>query len=114
MRTRKAVITLALAGAALAATAASSSAFAATPFVGHDVGGGLVTQQPLTVGQRINLLGSGGRNTNYMVTAVSRTGDSYYDTVWPRIQTNTSKTNGDTPDVSTKNARVLFTTSFNG
>jgi hypothetical protein len=100
MRTRKAVITLALAGAALAATAASSSAFAATPYVGHDVGGGLVTMQPLTVGQRIDLLGHNGRNTNYLVTAVSRNGDSYYDTVWPRISSGASQ--------------VLFTTSYNG
>ena len=98
MRTRKAVITLALAGAALAATAASSSAFAATPYVGHDVGGGLVTMQPLTVGQRIDLLGHNGRN--YLVTAVYRNGDSYYDTVWPRISSGSSQ--------------VLFTTSYNG
>jgi hypothetical protein len=99
MRTRKAVITLALAGAALAATAASSSAFAATPYVGHDVGGGLVTMQPLTVGQRIDLLGRDGRIADYRVTAVSRTGDSYYDTVWPRISSGSSQ--------------VLFTTSYN-
>ncbi len=107
MRTRKAVITLALAGAALAASAVSSSAFAATPYVGHDVGGGLVTQQPLTVGQRINLLGKNGRNTNYLVTAVSRNGDSYYDTVWPRLMTGTG--------VNGQNAHeVLFTTSYKG
>jgi hypothetical protein len=100
MRTRKAVITLALAGAALAATAASSSAFAATPYVGHNVGGGLVTQQPLTVGQRIDLLGREGRIADYRVTDVSRNGDSYYDTVWPRISSGSSQ--------------VLFTTSYNG
>jgi hypothetical protein len=100
MRTRKAVITLALAGAALAATAASSSAFAATPYVGHNVGGGLVTQQPLTVGQRIDLLGRGGRITDYRVTGVARNGDSYYDTVWPRISSGSS--------------HVLFTTSYKG
>ena len=100
MRTRKAVITLALAGAALAATAASSSAFAATPYVGHNVGGGLVTRQPLTVGQRIDLLGREGRITDYRVTGVSRNGDSYYDTVWPRISSGRSQ--------------VLFTTSYNG
>jgi len=100
MRTRKAVITLALAGAALAATAASSSAFAATPYVGHNVGGGLVTQQPLTVGQRIDLLGREGRIADYRVTDVSRNGDSYYDTVWPRISSGRSQ--------------VLFTTSYNG
>jgi hypothetical protein len=100
MRTRKAVVTLALAGAALAATAASSSAFAATPYVGHNVGGGLVTQQPLTVGQRIDLLGNGGRISDYRVTSVARNGDSYYDTVWPRI--------------SSGGSQVLFTTSYNG
>lgn len=104
MRTRKAVITLALAGAALAATAASSSAFAATPYVGHNVGGGLVTQQPLTVGQRIDLLGRDARITDFRVTSVARNGDSYYDTVWPRI-----------PSGSTVNStRVLFTTSYKG
>jgi len=100
MRTRKAVITLALAGAALAATAASSSAFAATAYVGHNVGGGLVTRQPLTVGQRIDLLGRDGRITDYRVTAVSRNGESYYDTVSPRI--------------SSGGAQVLFTTSYKG
>jgi hypothetical protein len=100
MRTRKAVITLALAGAALAATAASSSAFAATPYVGHDVGGGLVTQKSLAVGQRIDLLGREGRIADYRVTAVSRNGDSYYDTVWPRIPSGSSL--------------VLFTTSHSG
>jgi hypothetical protein len=99
MRTRKAVITLALAGAALAATAASSSAFAATPYVGHNVGGGLVTQQPLTVGQRIDLLGRDGRITDYRVTNVARNGDSYYDTVWPRI---------------TGGSLVLFTITYKG
>jgi hypothetical protein len=102
MRTRKAVITLALAGAALAATAASSSAFANTPYVGHNVGGGLVTQQPLTVGQRIDLLGTNGRNADYRVTGVARNGDSYYDTVYPRLQTGT------------KSNQVLFTITFKG
>jgi hypothetical protein len=96
MRTRKAVITVALAGAALAATAASP-ALAATPYVGHNVGGGLVTRQPLHVGQHINLLGNNGRNANYQVTNVYRNGESYYDTVWPRIQSGGSL--------------VLFTTS---
>src|SRR5580658_6118915 len=112
MRTRKAVITLALAGAALAATVASSSAFASTAYVGHDVGGGLVTQQPLTVGQRIDLLGNNGRNANYLVTAVSRNGDSYYDTVWPRLQTGSSGVNNGVDGPATSHHQVLFTTSY--
>jgi hypothetical protein len=113
MRTRKAVITLALAGAALAATAASSSAFAATPYVGHNVGGGLVTQQPLTVGQRIDLLGNNSRNADYRVTGVARNGDSYYDTVWPRLQTGSLVFNND-HEVSTSTNLVLFTVTYKG
>jgi hypothetical protein len=113
MRTRKAVITLALAGAALAATAASSSAFAATPYVGHNVGGGLVTQQPLTVGQRIDLLGNNSRNADYRVTGVARSGDSYYDTVYPRLQTGTGMLKGDEVRGTTSNL-VLFTITYKG
>jgi hypothetical protein len=72
MRIRKAVITAALA-----------------PFVGHNVGGALLTTHSLHVGQVVNLVGStGGRISNYRVTAEHRDAGVYYITVWPRLQTN--------------------------
>jgi hypothetical protein len=98
MRTRKAVITIGLAAAALAATAATP-ALAATPYVGHNVGGGLLTRQALHVGEVVNLVGSNGaRISNYRVTAEHRDGEAYYVTVSPRLQT-------------AKGSQVLFTTS---
>jgi hypothetical protein len=107
MRTRKAVITIGLAAAALAATAATP-ALAATPYVGHNVGGGLLTRQALHVGEVINVVGTNGANnsrptsariSNYRVTAEHRDGEAYYVTVSPRLQTNG------------RNQQVLFTTS---
>jgi hypothetical protein len=98
MRTRKAVITIALAAAALgapvaaaapalAAPAAATVAAAHAPYVGHNVGGGLLTRQWLHVGQVVNFVGStGGRISNYRVTAVHRSGGVSYVTVWPRLQ----------------------------
>jgi hypothetical protein len=97
MRTRKAVITIALAAAALGAPAAAAApalaapaaaAVSHTPYVGHNVGGGLLTRQSLHVGQVINFVGStgGGRISNYRVTAVHRDGAANYFTVWPRLQ----------------------------
>jgi hypothetical protein len=99
MRTRKAVITIALAAAALgapaavaapvlAAPAAATVAAAHAPYVGHNVGGGLLTRQRLHVGQVVNFVGStgGGRISNYRVTAVHRDGAANYVTIWPRLQ----------------------------
>ena len=95
MRIRKAVITVTLAAAAIGATAstpalaAPATAVAHNPYVGHNVGGGLLTRHALRVGQVINLVGStGGRISNYRVTAQHRQGGVYYDTVWPRLQAN--------------------------
>jgi hypothetical protein len=77
MRIRKAVI------------AVSANAAARTPFVGHNVGGALLTRQALHVGQVVNLVGSrSGRISNYRVTAEHRDAGVYYVTVWPRLQTN--------------------------
>jgi hypothetical protein len=95
MRIRKAVITVTLAAAALTATAASpalaapaTAAATSTPYVGHNVGGGLLTTHSLRAGQVINLVGSpGGRISNYRVTAEQNYGEVYYVTVWPRLQT---------------------------
>jgi hypothetical protein len=107
MRTRKAVITIALAAAALGApVAAAAPALAApavaaahAPFVGHNVGGGLLTRQWLHVGQIVNFVGStGGRISNYRVTSVHHDGAVNYVTVWPRLQSNAGQT-------------LLFTTS---
>ena len=96
MRTRKAVITIALAAAALGAPAAAAApalaapaaaAVSHTPSVGHNVGGALLTRQWVHVGQTINFVGTGGgRISNYRVTAVHRSGDVSYVTVWPRLQ----------------------------
>jgi hypothetical protein len=97
MRTRKAVITIALAAAALGAPiAAAAPALAApatatvahAPFVGHNVGGGVLTRESLHVGQVINFVGStgGGRISNYRVTAVRHDGAVTFATVWPRLQ----------------------------
>jgi hypothetical protein len=89
MRIRNAVITVTLAAAALGGTAASALAAPAahTPYVGHNVGGGLLTRQSLHVGQEINLVGStGGRISDYRVTATRRDGEVSYVTVWPRLQ----------------------------
>jgi hypothetical protein len=96
MRIRKAVITVALAAAAIGATAATpalaapaTAAAAHNPYVGHNVGGGLLTRHALHVGQVINLIGSnGGRISNYRVTAEHRDAGVYYVTVWPRLQAN--------------------------
>jgi len=99
MRTRKAVITIGLAAAALAATAATPAMAAQTPYVGHNVGGGLLTRQALHVGEVVNLVGSKGvRISNYRVTAEHRDGEAYYVTVSPRLQT-------------AGGSQVLFTTS---
>ena len=102
MKIRKAVITVALAaaitGAATTPALAATATAAHTPTVGHDVGGGLLTRQWLHVGEVINLQGTGGRITGYRVTAVHRDGESYYATVWPRLQTNSGSV-------------VLFTTA---
>jgi hypothetical protein len=107
MRTRKAVITIALAAAALGApVAAAAPALAApavaaahAPFVGHNVGGGLLTRQWLHVGQIVNFVGStGGRISNYRVTSVHHDGAVNYVTVWPRLQSHAGQT-------------LLFTTS---
>jgi hypothetical protein len=106
MRTRKAVITIGLAAAALAATAATP-ALAATPYVGHNVGGALLTRTPLHVGEVVNVVGythmsdgtTRGRISNYRVTAEHRNGEAYYVTVSPRLQTTSSS------------QLILFTTS---
>jgi hypothetical protein len=108
MRTRKAVITIALAAAALGApVAAAAPALAApaaatvshAPFVGHNVGGGLLTRQWLHVGQVVDFVGStGGRISNYRVTGVRHDGAVNYVTVWPRLPASTGQT-------------LLFTTS---
>ncbi len=101
MRTRKAVISIALAAAALGApVAAAAPALAApaaaavshTPSVGHNVGGALLTRQSVKVGQTINFVNMGGRISNYRVTAVHRSGDVSYVTVWPRLQSNAGQT----------------------
>ena len=92
MRTRKAVISVALAGAALAATAASP-ALAASSYTGQNVGGGLVTRQSLTMGESIHVLGyvnnSGSRKqariSNYRVTGEYRSGEAWYVTLSPRL-----------------------------
>jgi hypothetical protein len=91
MRTRKAVITIALAAAALgapvAAAAPAATAVSHPPSVGHNVGGALLTRQWVKVGQTINFVGTGGgRISNYRVTAAHRSGDVSYVTVWPRLQ----------------------------
>ncbi len=99
MRTRKAVIAIALAAAALgapvaaaapalAAPAVATVAAAHAPYVGHNVGGGLLTRQSLHVGEVIDFVGStgGGRISNYRVTAVRHDGAVSYATVWPRLQ----------------------------
>ncbi len=99
MRIRKAVITATLAAAAIgaaatpalasSATAGPANAAARAPFVGHNVGGALLTRESLHVGQVINLVGArGGRISNYRVTAEHRDAGVYYVTVWPRIQAN--------------------------
>jgi hypothetical protein len=71
-----------------APAAAAIVAVAHTPYVGHNVGGGLLTRQSLPVGQVINFVGStgGGRISNYRVTAVRHDGAVNYATVWPRLQ----------------------------
>jgi hypothetical protein len=100
MRTRKVVITVTLAAAALAASAAPAlAATAHPPYVAHNVGGGLLTRQAVQVGQMINLVGSAsGRISGYRVTAEHRDGEAWYVTVWPRLQ-------------KSGNSEVLFTTS---
>lgn len=103
MRIRKAVITVALSAAAIGGTAASpalaTAASAGTPYVGHNVGGGLLTRQSLHVGQTVNLVGTtSGRISSYRVTAAHRDAGVDYVTVWPRLQAG----NGNL---------VLFTTS---
>jgi hypothetical protein len=102
MRIRKAVISVALSAAAIggmaaaalaspAATATPATTAAGTPFVGHNVGGGLLTRDSLHVGQVVNLVGAnGGRVTNYRVTSAHRDGESFYVTVQPRLQTGNS------------------------
>jgi hypothetical protein len=96
MRIRKAVISVALCAAAiggvatataLASTATIATTSARTPFVGHNVGGGLLTRRSLHVGQLINLVGTnGGRISNYRVTSAHRDGEAFYITVQPRLQ----------------------------
>ena len=81
------------------ATATPATAAAHTPFVGHNVGGGLLTRRSLHVGQLVNLVGTnGGRISNYRVTSAHRDGEGFYITVQPRLQVS----NGDL---------VLFTTT---
>jgi hypothetical protein len=96
MRIRKAVISVALSAAAigvmaaapaLATTATTAATAARTPFVGHDVGGGLLTRRSLHVGQFVNLVSAnGGRIANYRVTSAHRDGEAFYVTVQPRLQ----------------------------
>jgi hypothetical protein len=108
MRIRKAVIGVALSAAAigglaatpaLASPTATATAAARAPFVGHNVGGGLLTRRSLHVGQVVNLVGTtGGRVSSYHVTSAHRDGEAFYVTVQPRLQAG----NGTV---------VLFTTS---
>jgi hypothetical protein len=108
MRIRKAVIGVALSAAAiggmaatpaLASSAPAATAAARAPFVGHSVGGALLTRHSLHVGQVVTLVGTkGGRIANYRVTSAHRDGEAFYITVQPRLQTS----NGDL---------VLFMTS---
>jgi hypothetical protein len=89
MRIRKTAVTVALAAAALGGMAAPALAAspAQPPYVGHNVGGGLLTRQSLHVGQVINLVGqTTGRTANYQVTAEHRDGEAFYVTVSPRLQ----------------------------
>ncbi len=91
MRIRKAVIGVALSAAAIGGMAALASpaatAAARAPFVGHNVGGGLLTRHSLHVGQVVNLVGvNGGRISTYHVTSAHRDGEGFYVTVQPRLQ----------------------------
>jgi hypothetical protein len=53
MKTRKIAVTIAIAGAALAVSAAPALAQTHQPFIVQDQGGALVSQQSLTAGQII-------------------------------------------------------------
>lgn len=97
MRIRKAVISVALSAAALGGIAASpalaspatTAAATHTPYVGHNVGGALLTRQSLHVGQVVDLVGvNHGRISNYRVTEAHRSGGVDYVTVWPRLQSS--------------------------
>jgi ABC-type bacteriocin/lantibiotic exporter with double-glycine peptidase domain len=69
MKTRKAAITIAIAAAALGASAAPAFAQTHTPFVVQDNGGALVTQQSLTAGQVIYSNGIAYHVTNTSTTS---------------------------------------------
>ena len=80
MKTRKAAIIIAIAAAALGASAAPAFAQTHTPFVIQDNGGALVTTQALTAGQVIYLNGIA-----YRVTSASSTSSAHRITLNLRL-----------------------------